>query len=40
MKRAIALNRRISQEIDAEGLLRLVADELSNFNYVNVQSAV
>jgi hypothetical protein len=36
---AIALNRLISQEEDAKALLRLVAEELHNFNDVNVATA-
>jgi len=36
---AIALNRLISQAEDPEGLLRLVADELPNFDDVNVSTA-
>ena len=40
MARAIALNGRISQvEKDPEGLLRLVGEELPNFNDVNVSTA-
>jgi hypothetical protein len=39
MARAIALNGRISQQKDPEGLLRLVGDELPNFNDVNVATA-
>jgi hypothetical protein len=33
------LNGRISRENDPEGLLRLVADELANFNHINVSTA-
>jgi len=39
MGRAIALNKRIVSEATPEGLLRLVADELPNFNDVNVATA-
>jgi hypothetical protein len=39
MARAIALNGRISQQKDPEGLLRLVGDELPSFNDVNVSTA-
>ena len=39
MGRAIALNKRIVTEATPEGLLRLVADELPNFNDVNVSTA-
>ena len=39
MGRAIALNRLISQQEDPESLLRLVADELPNFNDVNVATS-
>jgi hypothetical protein len=39
MASAIALNGRISREIDPEGLLRLVADEHANFNDVNMATA-
>jgi len=34
------LNGLISQEEDPERLLRLVADELPNFNNVNVSTAL